>query len=477
MSLVSHERQRLGTPPLSVRNETVKSRREHGLAASTRASVSDLTPASVNKVVGSSGTALDAATRDFFGARLGHDFARVRVHTDAEAASSAKAIGAAAYTVGQHVVFGAGHYDPASSQGQRLIAHELTHTIQQRQSTRSGQALSVVGPGDASEKEADRAASGVAKNERVSVQSQRPLGVQRQPDPANLPHLDLAESAGPLMASSIGSVTVDNFETGKADISAANQLQLGKTAENIKALLRKYPGSTIRVIGHTDAVGQEASNQSLGQDRADAVRNALVSMGIPDAALRTESHGATDLLVKTKKADGRNRRVDVHFQTGRSFPRIMNSGLSLNLDPQPDLTPGSTDFCKKTPNLCPSPGPGPGPGPTVPPQALQPGKSRIPYHLMDVPSINEPFISHGNKPDIGGDLRSTWTQMYLKYRYTWGLSEELAAKAANSELKGTAGAAQSRDYPNALDRSDNDMKRQYPDSKQIGPFNIFEKRF
>jgi outer membrane protein OmpA-like peptidoglycan-associated protein len=434
-------------------------------------------PASVERVLSSPGTALQAESRNFLGSKFGHDFSQVRVHADTEAASSAKAMGASAYTVGQHVVFGAGKYEPASTQGQQLLAHELTHTIQQGQSTKSGQPLSVVGPGDASEKEADRAAAGVAKNERVSVQSQRPLSVQRQPDPAKLPHLDLAASASPFMASSIGSVTVDNFKTGKADVSAANQLQLGKTAENIKTLLRKYPGSTISVIGHTDAIGLEASNQGLGQERADAVRNGLVSMGIPDAALHTESHGATDLLVKTKKADGRNRRVEVRFHTGRSFPHIMNSGLSLNLDPPPDLTPGSTDFCKTSPNLCPSPPPGQGPGAKVPPQALQPGKSTIPYHLMDVPSINEPFISHGNKPDIGGDLRSTWMQMYLKYRYQWGLSEELAAKAANSELKGTAGAAQSRDYPNALDRSDTDMKRAYPDSTKIGPINIFEKRF
>ena len=63
--------------------------------------------------------------------RLGFDFSRVRVHTDAQAAQSARAVGARAYTIGSDVVFGAGEYAPRSREGQRLIAHELTHVRQQ----------------------------------------------------------------------------------------------------------------------------------------------------------------------------------------------------------------------------------------------------------------------------------------------------------------------------------------------------------
>jgi Domain of unknown function (DUF4157) len=61
----------------------------------------------------------------------GYDFSRVRVHTDARAAESARAIGAQAYTVGNDVVFGAGRFAPATREGRRLIAHELTHVLQQ----------------------------------------------------------------------------------------------------------------------------------------------------------------------------------------------------------------------------------------------------------------------------------------------------------------------------------------------------------
>jgi len=63
--------------------------------------------------------------------RFGHDFSKVRVHTDAKAGESAQAIGAAAYTVGNDLVFGAGRYEPASSAGRALLAHELAHVVQQ----------------------------------------------------------------------------------------------------------------------------------------------------------------------------------------------------------------------------------------------------------------------------------------------------------------------------------------------------------
>lgn len=87
-------------------------------------------PPIVQEVLHSSGQPLDSSTRDFMQPRFGHDFSRVRVHTDREAASAAQAIGARAYTVGQHIVFGPGQYDTTTGDGRRLLAHELTHTLQ-----------------------------------------------------------------------------------------------------------------------------------------------------------------------------------------------------------------------------------------------------------------------------------------------------------------------------------------------------------
>jgi hypothetical protein len=88
-------------------------------------------PPIVHEVLGSPGQPLDAGTRAFMEPRFGHDFSKVRVHADAQAAESASAVGALAYTVGSNVVFGTGEFNPRSSDGRRLLAHELVHVIQQ----------------------------------------------------------------------------------------------------------------------------------------------------------------------------------------------------------------------------------------------------------------------------------------------------------------------------------------------------------
>ena len=90
-------------------------------------------PPSVHEVLRSPGQPLDVATRAFFEPRFGHDFSAVRIHTDAKAAESAQAVNALAYTVGQDVVFGAGQHAPEANVGRRLMAHELTHVVQQAQ--------------------------------------------------------------------------------------------------------------------------------------------------------------------------------------------------------------------------------------------------------------------------------------------------------------------------------------------------------
>lgn len=88
-------------------------------------------PISVHQVLNSPGQPLDPVTRSFMEPRFSHDFSHVRVHDDSRAADSAKAVNAHAYTVGRHIVFASGQYSPATLAGQRLLAHELVHAIQQ----------------------------------------------------------------------------------------------------------------------------------------------------------------------------------------------------------------------------------------------------------------------------------------------------------------------------------------------------------
>lgn len=89
-------------------------------------------PSIVNDVAGSSGQPLDAATRAFMEPRFGHDFSNVRVHADGRAAAAARAVNAQAYTIGRDIVFGGGRYQPSTSEGKLLLAHELTHVVQQQ---------------------------------------------------------------------------------------------------------------------------------------------------------------------------------------------------------------------------------------------------------------------------------------------------------------------------------------------------------
>jgi hypothetical protein len=84
------------------------------------------------------GQPLPESVRAFFEPRFGYDFSQVRMHTDALAARSARAVNALAYTVGRDVVFGAGQYAPGTEAGGRLLAHELTHVVQQRSATMNG---------------------------------------------------------------------------------------------------------------------------------------------------------------------------------------------------------------------------------------------------------------------------------------------------------------------------------------------------
>ena len=88
-------------------------------------------PAIVHRVLRSLGQPLDAESRNFFEARFAHDFSQVQVHHGATAEESAREIDAHAYTVGRHIVFGAGEYAPSTTSGRRLLAHELTHVVQQ----------------------------------------------------------------------------------------------------------------------------------------------------------------------------------------------------------------------------------------------------------------------------------------------------------------------------------------------------------
>lgn len=97
----------------------------------------DETAEEINNVRSSGGSSLDVDTKEFMESRFGYDFSSVRIHTGETAARSADSINALAYTVGQDIVFGEGQYQPSVVGGRRLLAHELTHIVQQNASNTS----------------------------------------------------------------------------------------------------------------------------------------------------------------------------------------------------------------------------------------------------------------------------------------------------------------------------------------------------
>lgn len=89
-------------------------------------------PLIVSNVIKSSGQQLDSKTKNFMESRFGFDFSIVRIHNDTTAHHSSAAINALAYTHQNHIVFGAGQYQPQTRAGKHLLAHELTHVVQQK---------------------------------------------------------------------------------------------------------------------------------------------------------------------------------------------------------------------------------------------------------------------------------------------------------------------------------------------------------
>ncbi|MGB9180925.1 MAG: DUF4157 domain-containing protein [Pyrinomonadaceae bacterium] len=121
-------------------------------------------------VNGGGGSPLDPQTSAQMESRFGYDLSEVRVHTDEHAAESALMIGARAYTVGRDIVFGAGEYAPKTDEGQRLMAHEITHVVQQETGAVPA-ASGIRQPNDAYEQMADQQSAHVAQRAPLAESS------------------------------------------------------------------------------------------------------------------------------------------------------------------------------------------------------------------------------------------------------------------------------------------------------------------
>ena len=139
-------------------------------------------PPVVNEVLSSHGQRLDPTTSHEMGSRFGHDFSKVRIHADNRAAEAAESLHSHAFTFGTDIVFGAGKYSPQTNAGQRLLAHELTHVVQQHKGGNAASSEVQLNPSQHYEQEAHTVAETLSATGRSAVPprlSAAPPSIQR----------------------------------------------------------------------------------------------------------------------------------------------------------------------------------------------------------------------------------------------------------------------------------------------------------
>jgi outer membrane protein OmpA-like peptidoglycan-associated protein len=244
-------------------------------------------PPIVDEVLRSPGQPLDAAAEPL-AARLGVDARNVSVHVDSEAARSAKAVQALAYTVGSSIVFGAGQYRPHAADGQRLIAHELAHVAQQaggaaRAQRATAGPLEVSRPDDPAEREADVAADEAVRGTEVELERSTAPAIQR----TCWPHLGTASpTCAPATFSPMGERFL--FEVNCDDLRPGESSHLAAFASG----LRK--GITVTLHGFASEEGPADFNTELSCNRANKIAR-LLAAARPDVNISSPNvmHGAT----------------------------------------------------------------------------------------------------------------------------------------------------------------------------------------
>jgi hypothetical protein len=261
---------------------------------------------------------LDTATRAAMEPRFGRDFGDVRIHTGQQAEASAGAVDANAYTVGRDIVFGPGRYAPHTVEGQRLLAHELTHVVQQGTSPGSDAQPQRIGAADdALEAEADRSADAVLHATAATAPTRAVSGlspvIQRDGP---------AKETKPAAAKAGGYPTA--WQAAHAALAICNPKSIkSKDPKNILSSGNEYGGLIYKIGAEfffTEAVvGQGAGGESAAVDPWQALDK------VPDAAKHSivgdyHTHGAPP----DPKRDPRERVKD----PGEDF-----SGHHADVDP------------------------------------------------------------------------------------------------------------------------------------------------
>ncbi len=284
-----------------------------GIPAGKGAVPFGVAPDSVHQALAAAGQPLDTAARAFLAPRFGRDFSDVRVHTGADAARSASDIDAAAYTVGADIVFGDGAYAPATSDGLRLIAHELAHVAQADGTRRDGRQL---------------------RRQSLKLRNGHELGVAL-PAPTNNTKQDAADALTRLLH--LWAIGVDDYNNtvdklwahyGSGDVISDDDLLPLKNAitkaeqpDIANAVANTMLGLKLPVLPDGRGIGAGLTNDA---DDIKAVQNRLMALGLLAA---TTASGTLDADTKAALTAFKHRVAAGTLGVAADRPNELDAGL------------------------------------------------------------------------------------------------------------------------------------------------------
>lgn len=290
------------------------------------------------------GEPLPASVRADLEPRFDYDFGQVRIHRSADDGEDAHALSARAYTAGHHIVFGRGEYAPQTVTGRRLLAHELTHVVQQSGGSRGPVGVSADGSGAIRRQERGE---GAAETEATMSREEEIAASQSSPG-------QYAVGTHPLR------ISLYNYAVSGHRLKPEHLPVVDEIRSMID--LARSGSLTVLIVGHASAPGSEPANLALSRRRARAVRAALGSVG--DTPVR-EADPPPPILVgfageaqpeatnETVEGRSRNRRVDIYLLPAPAPRRREPEPTERPPERPPEDTEDDTDFfCITHPLIC-----------------------------------------------------------------------------------------------------------------------------
>jgi Domain of unknown function (DUF4157) len=255
------------------------------------------------------GQPLSTSARSFFEPRFGYDFSAVRVHADAHAGQLARSVNARAFTLGSDIVFGQGEYAPETTTGKRLLAHELTHVVQQVGET----SVHRISP---QMQEETPGAGDVG--DLTNPLLQRTCGAPAIGAPAGCTP-DTTDPGGELV---LFNINCDDFSSG------AEQAKIEAFADSMLSTDR------VKVHGFASTDGDATFNSNLSCARALRATGVLTGRGITASQIEILRHGATPGPARER------RSVILEMDPAVSRPVVPQLSVSVDTGPDPGVCGG-----------------------------------------------------------------------------------------------------------------------------------------